>query len=88
MPFEAIIGILVGISAIISSSALGVKWLVKHYFDDIKHELKPNGGSSLKDQVNRLEKDMQQADQVRKEMNKKIDHMYEVLLNYIATNKK
>lgn len=28
-----------------------VKWLVKHYLS----ELKPNGGSSVKDQVNRLE---------------------------------
>lgn len=86
MSLEAMIGTLVGISAIISSSALGVKWLVKHYFDDIKHELKPNGGSSIKDQVNRLEKDMQEADQRRKEMSNKIDHMYEVLLDYIAKN--
>jgi len=28
------------------------RWLVKHYLQ----ELKPNGGSSVKDQVNRLEK--------------------------------
>jgi len=28
------------------------RWLVKHYLA----ELKPNGGSSVKDQVNRLEK--------------------------------
>jgi len=28
-----------------------VRWLVKHYLS----ELKPNGGSSVKDQVNRLE---------------------------------
>lgn len=29
----------------------GIKWLVKHYLS----ELRPNSGSSLKDQVNRLE---------------------------------
>jgi hypothetical protein len=28
-----------------------VRWLVKHYL----YELKPNGGSSLKDKVNALE---------------------------------
>lgn len=28
------------------------KWMIKTFL----HELKPNGGSSLKDQVNRLEK--------------------------------
>jgi hypothetical protein len=29
----------------------GIRWLVKHYLN----ELKPNSGSSLKDSVNRLE---------------------------------
>ena len=36
----------------ICATTLGVlRWLVKHYL----MELKPNGGSSVKDQVNRLE---------------------------------
>lgn len=88
MSAESWIGIAVGISVIISSSAMGIRWLVKHYFQEIKHELKPNGGSSLKDQVNRLEKEMLEAQVQRKETNQKIDHMYEVLLNYIANNQK
>ena len=41
----------VAMSTLIGSFALMVRWLVKHYLD----ELKPNGGSSVKDQVNRLE---------------------------------
>ena len=91
MDLASWIGTIVGISAIISSAAMGVRWLVKHYFEEIKHELKPNGGSSLKDQVNRLEKDLadlkkreSEADILRKETNKKIDHMYDVLLEYIS----
>jgi hypothetical protein len=88
MSLESWIGILVGISTIITSIGMGVKWLTKHYFDEIKHELKPNGGSSLKDQVNRLEADMKEADQRRKEMSNKLDHMYEILLDYIAKNNK
>jgi hypothetical protein len=91
MDLASWIGTIVGISAIISSAAMGVRWLVKHYFEEIKHELKPNGGSSLKDQVNRLEKDISdlkkresEADTLRKETNKKIDHMYDVLLEYIS----
>lgn len=95
MDLASWIGTIVGISAIISSSALGVRWLVKHYFEEIKHELKPNGGSSLKDQVNRLEKDIcdlknqqSEADGLRKETNKKIDHMYDVLLEYISRSSK
>ena len=37
--------------SILALVAGGVKWLVKHYLS----ELRPNGGSSVKDQVNRLE---------------------------------
>jgi hypothetical protein len=83
-----IAGIIVSIGTILSMFGLGTRWLVKHYFDDIKHELKPNGGSSLKDQVNRLEQKQTEADKLRNEMNKKIDHMYEVLLDYISKSSK
>lgn len=41
----------VAIFTILGSVAIGIKWLVQHYLN----ELKPNSGSSLKDQVNRLE---------------------------------
>jgi hypothetical protein len=44
-------GIAVSIIAIVTGFAAGVRWLVKHYL----YELKPNGGSSLKDKVNHLE---------------------------------
>ena len=44
----------VAITSIVTAVALGVKWLVKHYLA----ELKPNGGSSLKDSVSRLEVQM------------------------------
>ena len=39
------------ILTIITIVAGGIRWLVKHYLN----ELKPNSGSSLKDSVNRLE---------------------------------
>ena len=44
-------GLIVSIIAIITAFAGAVRWLVKHYL----YELKPNGGGSVKDQVNRLE---------------------------------
>ena len=47
-------GLIVSIIAIVSGFAGAVRWLVKHYLN----ELKPNGGSSLKDAVNRLEAQM------------------------------
>jgi hypothetical protein len=41
----------VAITTLFGTLALGVRHLVKHYLS----ELRPNGGSSVKDQVNRLE---------------------------------
>lgn len=76
-----------GIGTVITLVASGVRWLVRHYFDDIKKELKPNSGSSIKDQVTRLENEMKEAELLRKEMSRKIDHMYDVLLDFIAKNK-
>lgn len=41
----------VAITAIVTAFAGGVRWLVKHYL----WELRPNGGTSIKDSVKRLE---------------------------------
>ena len=84
----AFVSLLIGLASLITTAALGVRWLTRHYFEEIKKELKPNHGSSLKDQVNRLERDMQEAQEQRKETNRKIDHIYEILIDYIASNKK
>ena len=43
------------ITALFGAVAAGVRWLVQHYLA----ELKPNGGSSLKDAVVRLETQME-----------------------------
>jgi len=57
------IAVLVGVISIITGFSAAVKWLVKHYLS----ELKTNGGSSLRDQVNRLEQ--------------RVDDIYSLLLN-------
>ena len=44
-------GVAVAVTTIVASFAGSVRWLVKHYLA----ELKPNGGSSIKDKVNQLE---------------------------------
>lgn len=41
----------VSATTLVGALAMGVKHLTKHYLS----ELKPNGGSSLKDKVNQLE---------------------------------
>jgi ribosome recycling factor len=83
-----VIEIVIGIATILSGIAYSIKWLVKHYFAEIKAELKPNGGSSLKDQINRLEKTSHLAEEDRKELHKKIDKMFEVLLDHISKTTK
>jgi hypothetical protein len=78
----AIVGILIGFSTVITVSAAGVRWLTKHYFDEIKAEFKPNGGSSLKDQVNRLEAQ-------HGELKTKVDKIYDVIVeNGLKSNSK
>ena len=76
--------LIVAILTIVSSIAFGIKWLVKHYLI----ELKPNSGSSLKDQVSRLETRINEAEEKRSDMNRKLDHMYDILLEYISKNTK
>ena len=46
----------VSVITIIGGFAAGVRWLVKHYLN----ELKPNSGSSLKDSVSRLERQVEE----------------------------
>ena len=45
------VGIVVGVCAVSTSILLGLRWVIKSYLQ----ELKPNSGSSIKDQITRLE---------------------------------
>lgn len=80
--------LIVAILTIVSSVALAIKWLVKHYLV----ELKPNSGSSLRDAVTRLETavDEQRIDSIksRERQEKKLDEMYKILIDHIANSKK
>lgn len=44
-------GLAVAVMTIVTGFGAAVRWLVKHYLN----ELKPNGGASLKDKVNKLD---------------------------------
>jgi hypothetical protein len=76
--------LIVAILTIVSSIGLSIKWLVKHYLS----ELKTNGGSSVKDQINRLELAVQEqkinSEESRDRQERKLDEMYRILLEHIS----
>ena len=76
--------LIVAILTIVSSIGLSIKWMVKHYLS----ELKPNSGTSMKDQISRLESavDEQRIDSIksRDRQEKKLDEMYKILIEHIA----
>jgi hypothetical protein len=51
MSAQDIAAIVAAVTTVIGSFVMAVRWLVKHYLA----ELKPNGGSSMNDRLNRLE---------------------------------
>ena len=51
MAAQDIAAIVAAVTTVVGSFAMAVRWLVKHYL----YELRPNGGSSLKDKVDLLE---------------------------------
>jgi YesN/AraC family two-component response regulator len=80
--------LIVAILTIVSSIAFAIKWMVKHYLS----ELKPNSGSSMKDQISRLEASLDEqrvdSERSRDRQERKLDEMYKMLLDHIANNKK
>jgi hypothetical protein len=60
----------VSIITILGGFVAAVRWLVKHYLA----ELKPNGGTSLRDEQNR------QGDTIKR-LENRIDEIYSLLLN-------
>jgi hypothetical protein len=80
--------LIVAILTIVSSIAFAIKWMVKHYLS----ELKPNSGSSMKDQMSRLELAVQEqkinSEESRDRQERKLDELYRILLEHIAKNDK
>lgn len=69
MSVEQWVGVSVGICSLIGSVAIGVRHLVKYYLA----ELKPNGGSSIKDKVRDI-------DQKVDKLEERIDEIYRFLI--------
>jgi hypothetical protein len=91
---ESVLAIIISLITVITSTTLGVRWLTKHYFDEIKHEMKPNGGQSMKDQVNRIEKDIEdlkhqnlKGEEYHEKLDNKIDELTKIFIEYVSRQK-
>lgn len=62
-------GLIATIIGIVGSVGLVLRWILKKYVEEIMAELKPNSGSSMKDQVTRLEN--------------KVDKLYDAMLIHL-----
>jgi uncharacterized protein Yka (UPF0111/DUF47 family) len=63
------IGFILAFISILGSLAVAVRFLVKHYLS----ELKPNGGSSMKDRVGEIEKKIDKLES-------RVDQIYTLLM--------
>lgn len=73
MGVAEIIGIAVGLFAILSALLGGLAWLIRAQ-QAMQREFKPNGGSSTRDALNRIERDV-------RDIRGKIDNHIEWHLN-------
>jgi uncharacterized iron-regulated membrane protein len=67
-----ILAIITGVSGIIYKVHQGFMKFIKDEIQEVTKEFKPNGGSSLKDQVNRLETN-------HSNLSQKVDEIYDLL---------
>jgi ribosome recycling factor len=65
-------GFILTVLSILGIVGVGARWIVKKYVEDIMSELKPNSGSSMKDQVTRLED--------------KMDKMFDLMINHLENH--
>jgi hypothetical protein len=83
---------LLSIGAIIVSS---IRWYIKvqikpiaEAIEDIRAETKTNGGTSMRDEIKFIKLEQERSAKTRAAYNSKLDHMYEILIEYISKNSK
>ena len=83
---------LLSIGAIIISS---IRWYIKvqvkpiaEAVEDIRKETKTNGGTSMRDEIKQIKLEQEHARDKRKATSDKLDHMYDILLEFISKNSK
>lgn len=67
-------GFILTILSILGAVGLVGRWIVKKYVEDILSELKPNSGTSMKDQITRLEE--------------KTDKIFDLMISHLEDHSK
>jgi hypothetical protein len=82
---------LLSIGAIVIGS---IRWYIKVQVQpiveavcDIRSETKTNGGTSMRDEIKAIKSEQEEAKQLRKATSDKLDHMYDLLLEYVSRAK-
>lgn len=72
----------------------GIRWYIKVQVDPIKEavedilkETKTNGGSSMRDEIKQIKKEQEHARDKRQEQKEKLDHLYDLFVEYISRQK-
>lgn len=52
--------------------------------EDIRKETKTNGGSSMRDEIRSIKKENEDAKALRKATSDKLDHLYEIFVEYAS----
>jgi hypothetical protein len=83
---------LLSIGAIVISS---IRWYIKvqvkpiaEAVEDIRKETKTNGGTSMRDEIKQIKLEQEHARDKRKATSDKLDHMYDILLEFISKSSK
>jgi hypothetical protein len=73
----------------------GIRWYINFQIkpiaeaiEDIRKETKTNGGSSMRDEIKQIKSEQERSAKTRQAYNDKLDHMYDILINYISKNSK
>jgi ABC-type phosphate transport system auxiliary subunit len=97
--WQTLLGVILAISAVagvvFAILRFYIKAFAKQELDEIRSELKPNGGSSIKDQVTRLEtkqleiikRQQEEDDRFEKRLDKletKIDDVFKIILEKLS----
>lgn len=73
----------------------GIRWYIHMQIkpiaeavEDIRKETKTNGGTSMRDEIKQIKIEQENAREKRKATSDKLDHMYDILLEYVTKNSK